>query len=684
MAVISLPTPTARRAAPAEDYSALRTALREAVRGDVHFDAGSRAAYSTDASNYRQVPIGVVCPRDVDDAVAAVRVCHEYDVPVVSRGGGTSLGGQSCNVAVVLDWTKYVHGVESVDPDARTAIILPGTPLDDANAELAKYGLIFGPKPATHSHCTLGGMVGNNSCGATAQWSGSTAANVERLEVLTYDGTRMWVGATTDEEYQRIQAEGGRRAEIYRALRDLRDRYAEQIDTRFPDIPRRISGYNLPELREDHGFQVARALVGTESTCVTILRIEVKLLQQPDKQVTVILGYPDIAAAGADAPRVAAHSPLQVEGLDDKLLLYEREERRPTDVLKALPDGRAWLMVEMGADSEEAVRAAAQRLVDDVADGNAVILDDPGQRQRLVKVREAALATTARPPNGPAAWPGWEDSAVAPEGLGDYLRELVALLEEFGYGATSVYGHFGHGCVHCSIPFDLTSAPGIAKYREFVQRAARLCVAHRGSLSGEHGDGQARGELLGIMFGDAVVRAFEEFKAIFDPGNRMNPGKVVHPNPLDTDLRLGADYAPAQPATHFGYREDGGAFARAALRCAGVGECRRSHPDGGVMCPSYQVTREEEHSTRGRARLLFEMINGGVIEDGWRSEAVKDSLDLCLACKGCRSDCPVQVDMAMYKAEFLSHHYEGRIRPPDHYSLGWLPAVAQAAALAPD
>ena len=684
MAVISLPTPTARRAAPAEDFSDLQTALRRAVRGDVRFDAGSRAAYSTDASNYRQVPIAVVCPLDVDDAVAAVQVCHEHDVPVVSRGGGTSLGGQCCNVAVVLDWTKHIYGVESVDPEARTAVILPGTALDDANASLAQYGLVIGPKPATHSHCTIGGMVGNNSCGATAQWSGSTAANVERLEVLTYDGVRMWVGATSDEQYEQIQAAGGRKAAIYRELRELRDRYAAQIDTRFPDIPRRISGYNLPELRDDHGFQVARALVGTESTCVTVLRVELKLMQQPKKQITVILGYPDIAAAGDAAHRVARHPALQIEGLDDKLLLYEREERRPTDVLKALPEGHAWLMVELGADTDEEAHQAAQRLIDDVGDHNAVIMDDPDQRKRLIKVREAALATTARTPNGPDAWPGWEDSAVAPEELGDYLREFGSLLEEYGYGATSLYGHFGHGCVHCSIPFDLTSAPGIAKYREFVRRAAHLCVAHRGSLSGEHGDGQARGELLGIMYGETVVRAFEEFKAIFDPGNRMNPGKVVHPNPLDTDLRLGADYAPAQPVTHFDYHDDSHAFSRAALRCAGVGECRRSHPDGGVMCPSYQVTREEEHSTRGRARLLFEMVNGGVIEDGWRSVAVRDSLDLCLACKGCKNDCPVQVDMATYKAEFLSHHYAGRLRPRDHYSLGWLPVAAQVAALAPD
>jgi FAD/FMN-containing dehydrogenase/Fe-S oxidoreductase len=660
MAVVSLPTPAARRAAPAASFDELEKALRKAVRGDVRFDAGARAAYSTDASNYRQVPIAVVCPKDVDDAVAAVRVCHDHDVPLLNRGGGTSLGGECCNVAVVLDWTKYVRGVESVDVSSRTAIILPGTPLDDANAELAKHDLIIGPKPATHSHCTIGGMVGNNSCGATAQWSGTTAQNVSRLEILTYDGRRMWVGPDEGDE------------DIRRALRDLYQKYAEEIARKFPDIPRRISGFNLPDLAD---MNVARALVGTESTCVTVLRIELHLMVPPRHKATVVLGYSDIAAAADAVPEVAAHEPIQLEGLDEKLLRYEREEHRPTEVLKFLPEGRAWLVAELGADTRAEVEEKAARLGGVVLEGE--------QQERLSKVREAALATTARTPNGPDAWPGWEDSAVDPARLGDYLRAFQELLEKYGYGATSIYGHFGHGCVHCSIPFDLTSVDGIKAYRSFVEHAARLCVEHGGSLSGEHGDGQARGELLRIMYGEDLVHAFEEFKAIFDPRNRMNPGKVVHARPLDMDLRLGADYAPAQPATHFGYHEDDGSFARAALRCAGVGECRRTGPDGGVMCPSYQVTRDEEHSTRGRARLLFEMVNGGVIEDGWRSEAVRDSLDLCLACKGCRSDCPVQVDMATYKAEFLSHHYAGRLRPPDHYSLGWLPAVAQVASLAP-
>jgi FAD/FMN-containing dehydrogenase/Fe-S oxidoreductase len=688
MVAVSLPMPAVRDRAQLPPRRAgtadLAEDLAAHLRGEVRFDAGSRATYATDASNYRQVPIGVVCPVDVDDAVEAVRVCAAHGAPIVSRGGGTGLAGQSCNVAVVLDWSKYVTGVESVDAVARTAIVQPGISLDDLNAVTRRHdGLIFGPRPATHNHCTIGGMIGNDSCGSTAQWCGPVAANISRLEVLTYDGVRMWVGPTSDEQYVRILAEGGRRADIYRRLRALREEYAAEIATGYPDIPRRISGYDLTHLRPERGFDVARALVGTESTCVTVLRAEVLLRPEPPSRAVVLLGYPDIAAAGDAVPAIVPHGPTQLEGLDHKLLKYEAAEHRNPHALRLVPGTGAWLMVEFGADTPDEAADRARGLIAALHHPDARLITDEGEREQLQSIREVALAATARTPDGPDTWPGWEDSAVAPDELGAYLRELSALLDEFGYGAASLYGHFGHGCVHTSIPFDLIDADGVAAYRRFVDRAARLCVAHHGSLSGEHGDGQSRGELLPIMYGDRLLAAFREFKAIFDPADRMNPGKVVSARPIEADLRLGADYAPAEPATHFRYSEDGGSFARAALRCAGVGECRRSHPEGGVMCPSFQVTREEEHSTRGRARLLFEMVRGETITDGWRSTAVQDALDLCLACKGCRSDCPVQVDMATYKAEFLSHHYAGRVRPLDHYSLGWLPLWARLASVAP-
>jgi FAD/FMN-containing dehydrogenase/Fe-S oxidoreductase len=685
MTRIDLPQPHVRHTAAAEpiDAAGLATALRRRVRGGVRFDPGSRALYATDASNYRQVPIGVVVPKTLDDVVATVATCREYGAPVLSRGGGTSLAGECCNVAVVMDFSKHLTAVESIDEHNRLAVVQPGIVLDELNKQTRPHGgLIFGPRPATHDHCTIGGMLGNNSCGSTAQWSGTTAANVRRLEILTYDGTRMWVGPTSDDEFEQILAAGGRPSDIYRRVRELRDRTADRIRG-FPKLPRRISGYNLPALLPEHGFNLAQALVGTESTCVTVLRAELRLLPEPPERVLVLLAFPDIAAAADAAPVVNKYSPVALEGLDDKLIRYEGEEHMRPQALKLLPKGGAWLMADFGADTTEQAKAAIDDMLADLRHDEAKIYDDPKHREQMWAVREAALGATARTPGGgPDTWPGWEDSAVPPDKLGDYLRDFQRLLHRHGYDAASLYGHFGDGCLHTSIPFDLVTAAGVRDFRAFVEQAADLVSHYGGSYSGEHGDGQARGRLLSKMYGDDVVRAFEQFKAIFDPDNRMNPGKVVHANPIDGQLRLGADYAPAEPDTYFHYRSDDGSFARAALRCAGVGECRRHDPGDAVMCPSYQVTRDEQHSTRGRARLLFEMLRGETI-DGWRDESVADALDLCLACKGCQRDCPMHVDMATYKAEFLAHHYAGRLRPASHYTLGWLPAAARAAALAP-
>lgn len=665
----------------------LAKSLRRRIAGQVRFDPGSRALYATDASNYRQVPIGVVVPRDLDDVITTVEVCRDYGAPVLSRGGGTSLAGECCNVAVVIDFSKHVNELERFDPDTRIAVVQPGIVLDELNAQTRQIdNLVFGPKPATHNHCTIGGMIGNNSCGATAQWSGTTAANVRRLEILTYDGTRMWVGPTADEEYQGILNGGGRRADIYRRIRNLRDAHADAIRA-FPELPRRISGYNLPALLPEHGFDVAQALVGSESTCVTVLRAELDLLPEPRHKAMVLLGYPDVIAAGHAVTDINAHEPYILEGIDDKLIGFERRKRMHPRALHLLPEGNAWLVVQLGADTAEEARQRSHALIAELRRGNhppsVKIFDDPAHEEQIMAVRESGLGATARIPGMPDTWPGWEDSAVPPERLGDYLRDLRRLQEEFGYAeASSLYGHFGHGCVHTRIPFDLVTGEGVRDFRRFVERAADLCVSYGGSLSGEHGDGQARGELLAKMYGSGMVRVFEEFKAIFDPDNRMNPGKVVHPNRLDEQLRLGATYAPAEPATVFQYPEDEHSLVRAVNRCVGVGKCRR-HGGDGVMCPSYMVTRDEEHSTRGRARLLFEMLRGETITDGWHSPAVAEALDLCLACKGCKRDCPVNVDMATYKAEFLSHHYAGRLRPRDHYSLGWLPAAALAASYAP-
>ncbi|KOT60643.1 MULTISPECIES: FAD-binding and (Fe-S)-binding domain-containing protein [Streptomyces] len=664
-------------------------ALRRRVDGEVRFDAGSRGAYATDGSNYRQVPIGVVVPRTVDAAATAVAVCAEHGVPVLSRGGGTSLAGQCTNAAVVIDWTKYCHGLVSVDPEERTCVVEPGIVLDELNRQLGEYGLQFGPKPSTHSHCALGGMIGNNSCGASAQAYGKTVDNVRRLEVLTYDGARFWAGPTSDEEYERIVAEGGRRAEIYRGLRDLADRNLAEIRRGYPRIPRRVSGYNLDSLLPENGFDVARALVGSEGTLVTVLHAELELVPVPEYEALLVLGYPDIASAADDVPKALEHcEPSQLEALDGRMAQLMREENAHTESLDNLPAGESWLLIQFAGDSREEVDRQAHGLLEAMGrgedDDSVAFSDDPRREQRMLRAREAGLGVTARPPDGRDTWEGWEDSAAPPERLGDYLRDLTSLLREYGYEHATLYGHFGQGCVHTRIPFGLTSADGVRDFRDFLFRAAELVTSYGGSLSGEHGDGQSRAELLPVMFGDRLVRAFGELKALFDPDHRMNPGKVTSPYRVDENLRLGAHWRPAYDETRFGYPEDDHDFTRAVLRCVGIGNCR-SHR-GGVMCPSYRATGEEEHSTRGRARLLFEMLGGhadSAVTDGWRSTEVKDALDLCLACKGCKSDCPTGVDMATYKAEFLAHHYKGRLRPAAHYALGWLPLWALASRAAP-
>jgi FAD/FMN-containing dehydrogenase/Fe-S oxidoreductase len=654
------------------DTTALEDDLRRSLRGEVRFDAGSRALYATDASNYRQVPIGVVVPVDDEDLIAAVAACRRQGAPIVQRGAGTSLAGQCCNVAVVIDASRHLTGVREIDPARRTARVRPGTVLDDLRGSALRHGLTFGPDPATHGWCTVGGMIGNNSCGVHSLTTGRTSDNVEELEILTYDGLRLRVGATPEAEIDHIVRSGGRRGEIYRRLRELRDRYAGPIRERFPRLSRRVSGFNLDDLLPERGFHVARALAGTEGTCVTFLEATVRLTPAPKARVLAVLGYPDVVSAAESVPEVLAAGPIGLEGMDRFLVDNEFTRRSYRETLALLPPGNAWLLVEFGGESREEALERARRL------SNALLVETPAEQARIWQVREAAVATTSRDPRLGDGWPGWEDSAVPPERLAPYLRDLLALLARHDLGA-ALYGHFGEGCLHARINFDFRTAEGIRTYRTFIEEAADLVVAHGGSLSGEHGDGQQRGELLPRMFGEELVQAFREFKAIWDPGNRMNPGKKVDPYPLDADLRPALRLA--NPQTAFQYPEDSGGFARAVTRCVGVGKCRKE--TGGIMCPSFQATREEKHSTRGRARLLFEMLEGGVIRDGWRSEEVREALDLCLACKGCRAECPAGVDMASYKAEFLHHHYAGRPRPRAAYAMGLIPWWARLASRFP-
>ncbi|MGE0449399.1 MAG: FAD-binding and (Fe-S)-binding domain-containing protein [Vicinamibacterales bacterium] len=672
------------------DSSRLAADLRSVVRGEVRFDSGSRALYATDGSNYRQPPIGVVIPRDAEDVMAALEMCRRHGAPVFGRGGGTSLAGQCCNAAVCFDFSKYMNRVLEIDARTRLGRVQPGAILDDLRARAAGVGLTFGPDPATHDHCTLGGMVGNDSCGVhsvMAQFAGGgarTADNIEELEVVTYDGVRMRVGATSDVEFERIARGGGRRADIYTRLKSLADRYGDAIRSGFPSIPRRVSGYNLPYLLPERGFNVARALVGSESTCAIVLEVVANLLSNPRARTLVVLGYPDVYQAGDHVPDILPHRPIGLEGIDDRLVADMRTAGIHTKHLGMLPEGKGWLLVEFGGSTHEESDALARQLMAALESApNAPSMKmfvDRDEEAEIWKIRESGLAATAHVSQSHPTWPGWEDSAVPPDKVGEYLRALRGLMNEFGYTG-DLYGHFGQGCIHTRVDFDLMTAGGVERYRRFVDHAADLVIGLGGSLSGEHGDGQARGELLPKMFGREVMEAFREFKSIWDPDWAMNPGKVIDPAPLDANLRLGSSYRPAHPATHFQFPNDSGDFAKATLRCVGVGKCRRL--DGGTMCPSFMVTREEEHSTRGRARLLFEMLQGDPLQGGWQDEHVKDALDLCLACKGCKGDCPVGVDMATYKAEFLSHYYEGRRRPVSAYAFGLIHYWARAAAQAP-
>jgi len=662
----------------------LAAALRRELRGEVRFDTGSRALYATDSSNYRQVPIGVVIPRDVDDVVAAVLTCHRFDVPVLARGGGTSLAGQCCNAAVVIDCSKYVNRLVELNAPQHVARVQPGLVLDTLRDAARPHDLTFGPDPATHNHCTLGGMLGNNSCGVHSVMAGRTSDNVEELEVLTYDGLRMRVGPTSDAELERLIASGGRQGEIYAGLRALRDANAAEIRSRYPRIPRRVSGFNLDDLLPERGFNVARALVGSEGTCVTILEATVNLVPWPRAQTLVALGYPDAYTTADHVPEVMATHPIGLEGFGAELLTDMQKTGFHPEDISLLPEGGGWLLVQYGADTKEEADAKARSLMQQLR-GTAGApamrhCADPLEAARIWTVRDAALGVTAIVPGQRRRWAGWEDAAVPPERLGEYLRAMRALLERYDYQA-ALYGHFGQGCIHCRIDFDLRSVGGIAHWRAFLEEAADTVVHFGGSLSGEHGDGQSRAELLPRMFGSQLVRAFETFKSIWDPAWRMNPGKVVRPNRIDGNLRLGTGYEPPSLATHFSYAEDDGSFAATTLRCVGMGVCRRT--DGGTMCPSFMATREERYSTRGRARLLFEMLSGELRHEGWRSPAVRDALDLCLACKGCKSDCPVHVDMATYKAEFLSRYYARRVRPPSAYAMGLIHWWARAACRAP-
>jgi len=667
----------------------LRAGLEKSSTCEVRFDSATRAVYASEASNYRQLPIAVVIPKTLDDLVLAVKFCQEAKLPILPRGAGTSMCGQSVNAAVIIDASKYLNRIVYMDQTRQIAVVEPGVICDQLKGAAVGLGLTFGPDPATHSRCTLGGMIGNNSCGAHSVMAGKTVENIERLEILTYDGARFWVGPTDEAAFSEHMRAGGRRAEIVKSLKSLVDENEEAIRAGFPKLKRRVSGYNLDQLLPENGFNIARALVGVEGTCITILQAETTLVKNPTHRVLVVLGFTDIVFAADSVPQLLPLSPIAMEGLDEGIVGGLRLRGMKLHDIAELPEGQAWLMVEFGADSTDAAINAAQKLMAIQANlpgsPSGRLITDSGLMNRIWTIRETGASATSLglDPNEPDPVVGWEDAAVEPVHLGAYLREFSALVSRYGY-KTNLYGHFGDGCIHSRITFDLKSDKGIADWRAFLDEAAHLVVKFGGSLSGEHGDGQAKGEYLHIMYSPVIMEAFRKFKGIWDPLNKMNPGKLIDAMSVDSNLRQGPDYQRRTIPSLFTYNEKLGekGFARETERCIGMGKCRSL--EGGTMCPSFRATRDERYSTRGRARLFFEMLKGEVIEDGWDSSEVKDSLDLCLGCKGCKTDCPTNVNIARYKSEFLYRHYAKRSRPLMDAVIGrigqWLPLATYIAA----
>ena len=665
---------TTTGAQPGETDTAgeLAAALRAAGLAETETAIRRRAEYSSDASNYRVVPQVVAFPRSADEIVAALTVCRDRGVPIVSRGGGTSIAGNALSIGLVLDLSRHLNRVIAVDPEARTAVVQPGTVLDDVTAAAAPHGLRFGPDPSTHSRATIGGAIGNNACGSRALRYGRTADNVIALDVVTGTGARFTAGrGPSAGQEPGSQQPVGPAAELLADLRALVGGNLATIRTEFGRFTRQVSGYSLEHLLPENGADVAKFLSGTEGTLALTLQATVRLVAAPRATALAVLGYPDMATAAEAVPALLPHRPVALEGLDSRMVDVVRSRLGPAAV-PDLPRGGGWLFAETAGDTLDEARAAASKLAADGGCLDSAVITGPAAAA-LWRIREDGAGLSGRTPAGAPAWPGWEDSAVPPEALPAYLRELEKLMAAHGVDGL-LYGHFGDGCIHARIDFPLRDRPSVL--RSFTQDAARLAASYGGSASGEHGDGRARGELLPAMYSPAAIGLFGAVKRLFDPSNLLNPGVIVDPAPLDADLRVPLA-PPLRRGLGFAYAADRGDFSAAVHRCTGVGKCRADNTaSGGVMCPSYLATRDEKDSTRGRARVLQELVNGSLVSSGWQSPEVTEALDLCLSCKGCSTDCPAGVDMATYKAEATYQRYRGKLRPAAHYSLGWLPRWA--------
>ncbi|WP_433461674.1 FAD-binding and (Fe-S)-binding domain-containing protein [Spirillospora sp. CA-128828] len=654
------------------DHHELVAALRAAGVGGVDDSALARSMYSSDASLYRVPPRVVVTPREAGELPAVLGVCREAGVPLTMRGGGTSIAGNAVGPGVVVDVSRHLNRVLEIDPEAGTALVEPGIVQARLHQMAAGHGLRFGPDPSTRTRATLGGMIGNNACGSRALGYGRTSDNVLGLDVVTGSGERLRLGDVPGDA-----AGGG----LLDRLRELVGENLALVRTEFGRFGRQVSGYSLEHLLPEKGFDVARALVGSEGTLALTLAARIRMVREPACRLLVVLGYGSMAEAADAVPAILPHEPVACEGLDARIANVVRE-RRGADAVPALPAGSGWMLVELAGPELGALRATARKLVGESGCADSMLVEDMALADALWRIREDGSGLVARTPEGEQAHAGWEDAAVPPERLGPYLREFEALLGQYDLFGVP-YGHFGDGCIHVRIDFPFGRADGTRIFRDFLNDAAALAASHGGTMSGEHGDGRARSELLPHMYSAEALALCSAVKDVFDPDDLLNPGIVVRPAAVDADLRA-VQTIPLNRGLGLAYRDDRGDLSRAVHRCTGVGKCRADNTAaGGVMCPSYLATREEKDSTRGRARVLQEVVSGKLGPDGWKSEALHDVLDLCLSCKGCASDCPTGIDMASYKAEALHQRYRRRFRPRAHYALGWLPRWTRLAARAP-
>lgn len=670
---------------------------------DVDSSRGTRARYSSDAGLTRIPPLAVAFPRTPEQAIAAFDLARAHGVPLTARGGGTSCASNAIGPGLVLDFSRHMNRVISIDPEARTATVEPGCVGTTLQAAAGTHGLRFGPDPSSQNRATIAGMVANNACGPHATAWGRTCDNIVSLDCVDGQGRRFT--ATTRHDGALSDVPG---------LASLIDSNLAPIRTELGRFKRQVSGYSLEHLTPEGGRNLAAMLAGTEGTLALILSITVRLVPLPEAPVLAALGYHSMIDAADDVPALLAHSPLAVEGMDRRLVDVVRAHKGPGAV-PTLPEGDGWLLVEVGAPGEnlEVTLERARALCAESAAVDTVVYPPGAQASALWRIRADGAGLGGRtPPDGEGggdqqAWPGFEDAAVPPEKLGDYLRDFTALMEEFDIDGL-LYGHFGDGCVHVRLSMPLETPEGVAHSRAFLQSAARICAAHGGSVSGEHGDGRARGELLRFMYSPEMLDLFARVKHVFDPGNLLNPGVLAAPmdeaeassrskartagvagdpaelqpgvDSLDRNLRrVAARPMPADGG--FAFTHDGGDFTAAVHRCTGVGKCR-AVVSGTFMCPSYLATREEKDVTRGRARILQEAANSQLVK-AIDSPEVLEALDLCLACKACSADCPAGVDMARYRSEALFRTYRGRMRPLSHYTLGWLPRLTRVTARVP-